>query len=137
MYIYKCTHHLSKSYQVNSKLSFNFELRKGEGCIIFFLKILFLFFFFNSSFFLDPVNGQRYKLFQQTIRHGTTNYPLSLLQLTGQMWLLWITTTGIKIILTIFIPIYGHTIMYIVYCMMNKMKFIDEYTKYCIHIQMI
>lgn len=23
--------------------------------------------------------------------------------------------------------------MYIVFCMMNKMKFIDEYTKYCIH----
>lgn len=67
MYIYKCTHHLSKSYQVNSKLSFNFELRKGEGCTIF-KKILFLLFFFNSSFFLGPVNGQRYKLFQQTIK---------------------------------------------------------------------
>lgn len=132
MYIYKCTHHISKSYQVNSKLSFNFELRKVEGCTIFY-KILFLF-FFNSSFLLGPVNGQRYKMFQQTIRHGTSNYPLSLLQLTGQTCLLWITTTGIKIIHTIFIPIYGHTIMYIVFCMMNKMKFIDEYTKYCIHI---
>lgn len=134
MYIYKCYVPIILVKVIKWILNFLLTLSSGKERGVSFLKKSYFFFFFNSSFLLGPVNGQRYKMFQQTIRHGTSNYPLSLLQLTGQTCLLWITTTGIKIIHTIFIPIYGHTIMYIVYCMMNKMKFIDEYTKYCIHI---
>lgn len=49
-------------------LNFLLTLSSGKERGVQFLKNPISSFFFNSSFLLGPVNGQRYKLFQQTIK---------------------------------------------------------------------